>query len=250
MEPIVYDETPLAAYLKDEGDGSGTDWAHLVQTPSRTSSTRSDSSPQLSPVLGFAPSGRPHVKSRFRTPIPEALRIDVPHASSLRSMRKQCSAAVTASIDRADNAKFLEHFRYTIVASQLLSSWAIPGQPQPSTDSINTAEADQPAPQISAKGVTFSILGAFAVAIISSSVWHVSPNYITRRNLLLLLALLGAGLGLGRVHMRRKWLRYQRDQSLSELKSFVSQSHEYDRVTAAALSLIQEVELVSRGYRM
>jgi uncharacterized membrane protein len=157
---------------------------------------------------------------------------------------------VTASIDRADNARFLEQFRYTIVASQLLSAWAVPGQHQPTAGNLSAPEASQPTTQISTEGVTFSVLGALVVAVISSSMWHASPNYITWKNVSFLVALIAAGLGIGRVHMRRQWLRYQRDQSLSELKSFISQSHDYDRVTGSALSLVQEVELVSRGYRM
>ena len=55
---------------------------------------------------------------------------------------------------------------------------------------------------------------------------------------------------IGRVYLRRQWLRYRRQQALTEINSFVSHSHEIDGVVGAALGLIQEVELVSRGYRL
>lgn len=52
------------------------------------------------------------------------------------------------------------------------------------------------------------------------------------------------------VYFKRQWLRYRRDQSLAEVSSFVAMSQDLDSATGAAISLIQEVELVSRGYRM
>ena len=50
--------------------------------------------------------------------------------------------------------------------------------------------------------------------------------------------------------MRRRWLQYLRQQTLAEASEFVAKSQEFDAVAAGALSLVQEVELVSRGYRM
>ncbi len=50
--------------------------------------------------------------------------------------------------------------------------------------------------------------------------------------------------------MRRQWLQYVRQHTLAEISDFVSQAREFDSVAAGALTLVQEVELVSRGYRM
>jgi hypothetical protein len=50
--------------------------------------------------------------------------------------------------------------------------------------------------------------------------------------------------------MRRQWLQYLRLQSLAELSEFVDGAQEFDSVVAGVLMLVQEVELVSRGYRM
>jgi hypothetical protein len=51
-------------------------------------------------------------------------------------------------------------------------------------------------------------------------------------------------------YIRRQWLQYLRQQTLSEASGFVAKSQEFDAVAAGALTLVQEVELVSRGYRM
>jgi hypothetical protein len=51
-------------------------------------------------------------------------------------------------------------------------------------------------------------------------------------------------------YMRRQWLQYLRQQSLAEVSGFVVKAQELDTVIAGALTLVQEVELVSRGYRM
>lgn len=51
-------------------------------------------------------------------------------------------------------------------------------------------------------------------------------------------------------YLRRQWLYYLQQQTLSEISSFVTTTQKFDHVAASAMSLVQEVELVSRGYRM
>jgi len=51
-------------------------------------------------------------------------------------------------------------------------------------------------------------------------------------------------------YMRRQWLQYLRQQTLVETTDFVLKSQEFDAAVAGAITLVQEVELVSRGYRM
>jgi hypothetical protein len=57
-------------------------------------------------------------------------------------------------------------------------------------------------------------------------------------------------LGLSHAFIRQQWLRYLRRQALSDVTTFVAKSQDFDSASSAALALIQEVELVSRGYRM
>lgn len=51
-------------------------------------------------------------------------------------------------------------------------------------------------------------------------------------------------------YIRRQWLQYLRQQILTETGTFIANAQDLDGATTAAMTLIQEVELVSRGYRM
>lgn len=247
----MYEETPLAAYLREDGDDNSSDiqWAN---SSDRAPPSSSDASPPPSPSP-FAPTGRPAIRSRYRDQKPSNLpKLKITHPSeSLQSIKRNCSAVVAASIDRADNARFLEKFRYTIVASQLLSGHSILGPHQPPTTSNDAAaENGYVGPTYSTEGILASVLAALALAVVLSWVLGSAPTYVTRKRLVFLVVLIAASVVLGQVYMRRQWLRYRRDQSLQEVASFVSASQDFDSVSGAALSLIQEVELVSRGYRM
>ncbi|KAI8174260.1 Proliferating cell nuclear antigen [Colletotrichum sp. SAR 10_75] len=80
MEPVVFDQSPLAEYLRDEGENEQADWAH--EDPPNY-----DLSPPSSPE--FAPTGRPMVRSRFRN---NPLQINIPTKSSTdKSYRKSYS---------------------------------------------------------------------------------------------------------------------------------------------------------------
>ena len=103
---------------------------------------------------------------------------------------------------------------------------------------------------LSTEGVVASILVALAIAVILSWFLGNGPSHVTRKRLAFLLIILAAASLLGQIHIRRRWLRYRRDQSLSEIALFVSNSNNLDSATDATLSLVQEVELVSRGYRV
>lgn len=103
---------------------------------------------------------------------------------------------------------------------------------------------------LSTEGMLASGIGAVTVAVVLSWVSGAGSSYFSRKRVAFLVVLLAGSVVLGQVYMRRKWLRYRREQSLAELGGFVSKSHDFDSATEATLSLVQEVELVSRGYRM
>lgn len=251
----MYEESPLADYLKDGGGGSEADWAPVDSSPARPPSSQSShSDPSLPPSPSpFAPTGRPMVKNRFRTKAPARLRTDEPGATTtLQAIRRNCSAAVVASIDRADNSKFLERFRYTIIASQLLSGTSILGH-RPAAPNIPHAAQNIAKHQsfLTTEGMLATILGALAIAVLLSwSLGNGPPSYVTRKRLAFIVALMAAASFLGQIYMRRQWLRRRREQSLAEITTFVSNSNDFDRASEATLSLVQEVELVSRGYRI
>lgn len=240
MEPVVFDQSPLAEYLRDEGEDSQVEWAPAEPDH--------DVSPPSSP--GFAPTGIPMVRSRFRNKVPQSLNLEIPSTSSVDIWRKSYSTAVAHRIDRHDNTKFLEQFRYTVVASQLLSGHSITGQkPSPSRLPPAPQNPDSGAALIDPTGALGAVLTALAIAFAIS--WLVGGGGPLNKKRLALVVFFGAGAaGIGRVFMRRQWLRYRRHQALSEVTTFVSNAQEFDETTAAAITLVQEVELVSRGYRI
>ncbi|OHW92357.1 vezatin domain-containing protein [Colletotrichum incanum] len=237
MEPVVFDQSPLAEYLRDEGEDEQAGWAHNDATY--------DVSPPSSPE--FAPTGRPMVRSRFRN---NALRVDIPtKAASDTSYRRSYSTAVASRIDRADNSKFLEQFRYTIIASQLLSGHSILSQHHASSRPANAAIEGNPADKLlDPTGAVVIVLGALALAV--SINWLAGTGPLNKRRAVVILLVVVVAAGIAHVFMRRQWLRYRRLQALSEVTAFVSNSQEFDSATGAAIALVQEVELVSRGYRL
>ncbi|KAM3444809.1 hypothetical protein NHJ13734_000999 [Beauveria thailandica] len=249
MDPVIFQESPLADYLKNEDDDSHESWAEADCPSEPPTSTLSDISPPASPTQ-FAPTGRPLVKQRFRNRALRPLQTSEKALTPLRALRRNCSAAVAASMDRADNEKFLEQFRYLIIASQLLSGHTIAARRHAGAEALNAA-AQGDHSLLSNEGIVASILGALAIAVVLSWIFgHKKDSYVTKKRLIFLAALLAVSGALGQVHVRRQWLRYRRDQSLSELSGFIINSHEFDSAVEATLALVQEVELVSRGYRI
>jgi len=222
---------------------------HENWAPTPPESEKHDESPPQSPV--FAPVGRPIVKKRFRSKIPDPLRIDIPRKTRLSSLHNTYSSVVASSIDRADNFKFIEQFRYTIVASQLLSGHSITGQPHYHTRSREESSgALKNAVVPTSAGIIATATGALLVAWIISWVYYGGFSHLTKKRVVFAAVLLLGGALVSHVYIRQQWLRYLREQTLGELKSFIVRSQDFDGASSAALSLIQEVELVSRGYKM
>jgi hypothetical protein len=67
---------------------------------------------------------------------------------------------------------------------------------------------------------------------------------------MVLAALLVVAAVISQAYLRRKWLSNLRQENITEATKLVGQSQDLDSTVTAALSLVQEVELVSRGYRL
>ncbi|GFP58105.1 hypothetical protein TASIC1_0009044200 [Trichoderma asperellum] len=209
------------------------------------------SSPPASPTP-FAPTGRPLVRARFRNTSKLEL-AEEPQAAqplTLQSLKKSCSALLAASLDSADNARFLEQFRYTIIASQLLNGHLLLGNRPPALKTPGSTTNTNDQSLLSTEGIIVSVVGALALAVFLSWALSSAPSHVTKRRLILVLIIAAAAALVGQVFVRRQWLRYRREQSLAEISTFISNSQNFDSATEAALSLVQEVELVSRGYRI
>ena len=51
-------------------------------------------------------------------------------------------------------------------------------------------------------------------------------------------------------YMRRQWLQYLRREAVDGASALATNLQAFEASTSSALALIQEVELVSRGYRL
>lgn len=147
----------------------------------------------------------------------------------------------------------MEHFRYILVASQLLHEQFgnCNGKRMSSAPSLGGSGAQLEEFRATATSVT----GALLTATTSfATVWLIhwsktQPGFNKRRALVviggfLLLAILLYS------YARRQWLHYLRQNAVVAASNLVTNLQAIDASTSAGLSLVQEVELVSRGYRL
>ncbi|KAL2885411.1 proliferating cell nuclear antigen [Ceratocystis lukuohia] len=269
MESVVYEETPLANYLREEGEADNFEWASpnsdsysqsshdgdlkpsdLPKEPTSPSSTHS--SPQ------FAPTGRPQVRSQFRRKnTGQQLSLEIPNnkRSSLDRFKATYSEAVSAHIGRADNANFLEKFRYTIVASQLLSGHSILGQSIPYVPKLSSETALGPNNTAAyddtlVKTSILPVIGAITIAFLIPWLASGGAGALSKRRIFLIALIITAAALISPVYFKQQYLKLRRDQALVEVSNFVTHAQSFDSASGAAIALIQEVELVSRGYRL
>lgn len=170
------------------------------------------------------------------------------------SARRQRS--VKEKLGHAENARFLEQFRYVIVASQLLDAQTNVSRYRP-LYSIQRTDSNPPIRNPSAPSSPFGVAGALAVGVGAFS--FVAMLYWARggkqlhvrvsRAMLVITFLLG-GLLIVYSYVRRQWLVFLRQQAVEAAARLVSHAQAFDAAAAVALSIIQDVELVSRGYRL
>ena len=198
----------------------------------------------------FAPSSQSTAYARYRKRIPLALRTHARTTSqSLSRLQDACSGIVRGQLGQGENAAFLDRFRYTIVASDLLNEHHQAYPKQDATVGTNTSCIEQGVkPVFSTNGVFGIAAAGFVLA--ASIAWARSisghSNFV---HLLLLGALLAIG-GTGFYFLtRRKWLQRVRAGAMESAASFISNAKAFDAALMTAVTIIQEVELVARGYR-
>ncbi|KAA6415449.1 MAG: hypothetical protein FRX48_00164 [Lasallia pustulata] len=248
MDSVIFQDSPLAFYLEGEGKAEH-EWA--TTTPGKEPAS-------LEP-LSFAPTGLPKAYSKFRRKLPRALNLslEVPSARGLvGSLQNNCSRALNSRLGRPDNTHFLEQFRYTIVASQLLSDHAHTNSYKPSIDpslaDTGTEKQSREAERVAISWQGVSSTGGLAFVLVWSLHWaRGAANVLSGTLRIALVTLIFAtAIALSYAFVRRQWLHYLRHQAVDGASQFVSTAQAYDGAATAAITLIQEVELVSRGYRI
>lgn len=235
----------------EEGEEQQRDWAIQEPGPDVIIDTPPPSPP--SPSSTFAPTGRPLVKSRFRSKIPASLNFGLQGAITPTPTKKKRlsslqdgATAVASKLDRADNSRFIEQFRYTIVASQLLSGHSVSGLPAPAQSSKLPADPNVPGQT----GLLLTAVGALGLAWFISWLYGGGIAHLTKKRVVVFVVVFAVAGAASQAYIRQQWLKYVRDQTLVEISTFVSHAQDFDSASSAAVALIQEVELVSRGYRL
>ncbi|EZF43363.1 proliferating cell nuclear antigen (pcna) [Trichophyton rubrum D6] len=248
MEACVYEDSPLAAYLEGEGEAEQdwtpqeVDWPHTEYSDSTT--------------LDFAPQGPPKFQDRIRNKIPEPLKLKRSNRQeALARIHDTCAAAISARIGKTDNERFREQFGYTIIASQLLSEPSAPSYTSVSNLLSHPVQSDDD--KAASRAAIFGVRGAIFTAVASFSVvlllhWARSIHRIgwSFGRVLLLGVLLATIVAAFYVFAKRQWLRYLRSQAIETATACVGNAQTLDSAASASVVLIQEVELVSRGYRV
>lgn len=234
MESVIHEDSPLAEFLEGIGGRSAP--------PSPAASPAADDH-------GFAPRGLSTLQERIRDRLPQPLRIRAHRHASVARIHVACSKAVSARLRRADNERFLEHFRYRIVASQLLA------EPSNIRTATFPAHAHATAPGPDFKTTTISPTGALLTAATAFTlVWLIhwsrrksgftKPRFVVVVVVFVVIATASYG------HVRRQWLQTLRQHAVENASALVTNLQAFEASTGSALALIQEVELVSRGYRL
>ncbi|KAJ9299135.1 hypothetical protein DTO271G3_3377 [Paecilomyces variotii] len=242
MEALVYEDSPLADYLQGAGERS-EDWIPQEADNDTSSDTR----------LDFAPRGISTFQERIRNKLPAPLDLTAARKTgALGKIHDACSFLVSSRVGRSDNERFLEKFGYLIVASQLLNEHS-----PPSYTSAADVLSKVPAAQLPSLSETFGLQGVVFTAATSFSVawlmhWSRSKSgsgFNTRRVAVLLILLPVIAL-VFYAFTRRQWLKYVRHQAVEAAAVLVSNARSFDSAASASVVFVQEVELVSRGYRM
>ncbi|KAK2816760.1 hypothetical protein FQN49_008012, partial [Arthroderma sp. PD_2] len=160
-----------------------------------------------------------------------------------------------ARIGKSDNERFREQFGYTIIASQLLNEPSAPSYTSVSNLLSHASQSDED--KAASRAAVFGLRGAIFTAFASFSVvfllhWARSIHRIgwSVGTIVLFGFLLTTIAAAFYIFAKRQWLRYLRSQAIEIATACVGNAQTLDSAASASVVLIQEVELVSRGYRV
>ena len=161
-------------------------------------------------------------------------------------------SAFRSKLGWTESASFLEQFRYIIVASQLLNEHSNIGTYRHLGPSATTTINLNGPPNVrfSLLGVSTTGVAAFVLAWTLHGLRRVEVAQITSRRVILI-SVLGLAISAGfYFYVLQQGLNNVRGQVIRNASSLVESAQNFDAAASSAVALIQEVELVSRGYRM
>ncbi|KAL8781532.1 MAG: hypothetical protein Q9194_000294 [Teloschistes cf. exilis] len=247
MDSIVFQDSPFALYLEGDGGANNNEWKP-------TGTTQLDPPPSIS---SFAPQGPPNRPRKFRRKPPRLLNLDkLTSKGTVAQFHDACSRAINSRLSWAENGRFLEKFRYTIIASQLLNN--VPNSTvymrQHAAQNLDVGQqdlnTDTEVVQFTWPGLALTALTAFtfawlvqwtkAIAQSTSQGWPIvlAPTTVVATCFLLY------------VHFRQQWLHWLRNQAVQNASALVASAQDLQVAASTTINLVQEIELVCRGYRI
>ncbi|CAF9909272.1 MAG: hypothetical protein ALECFALPRED_005438 [Alectoria fallacina] len=246
MESLIFEDSPTAQYLEGEGENNH-EWASTKTTDEPTPQTE---------TISFAPRGLPTHHQKTRRKPPHTLTLESPLAKgAVARIHNTCSTAVHSRLGGTENALFLEQFRYIIVASQLLNEHSNPKVYR--RQMFPAPTGDGPPQWVKDRNFVPSRLGLFLTSATAFALaWSV--RWLRNRTIVLhdssqiwLFASAAFAITLTLYYyFRRQWLHYLRIQAIESASSLTTNAQDFDAAASAGITLIQEVELVSRGYNI
>lgn len=95
-----------------------------------------------------------------------------------------------------------------------------------------------------------ALTGATAFLLVWLLNWSRRQAGFSRGRAMLVVAVLIAVATAVYGHMHRQWLQYLRQDAVDGASALVTNLQAFEASTSSAIALIQEVELVTRGYRL
>ena len=272
METIHADGTPLAAYFEGKAHTrsvrcplnseprtltliAGEGYLEPIINDNNEETYSRGTPDHQTPIISFAPSNNPALLFQPRKSFPKPIQSASNVRNAVSRVHNAWSTAVNSRLRRADNARFIEHFRYIIVASQLLNEYLDQGSLPP--PAVPGQALDGAADNPGIPSVTTSLYGAAASAVVAFALvyllhWARSSRsgIVSKSRVALVLLVLIVITSVGYAYVRRQWLKFLRRHAVAEVTTLTANWQAFEVSTSSALSLIQEVELVSKGYRL
>ena len=203
----------------------------------------------------YAPPAKFPIHPRLLPSVPQPPLLRPQHCNAFSRLHNACSSAVNSRLSRADNARFIEQFRYVIVASQLLNEYLDHGPSQTRTvhgDDLDGTPHGLGVPVVSTSfyGAVLTATAAFALAYLIH--WAQSNRVGPWSKSRAAIAITGLALValVGYAFVRRYWLKFLRHNAVGAASRLIANVEAFELSLSSALSFIQEVELVSKGYKI
>jgi uncharacterized membrane protein YcjF (UPF0283 family) len=152
-----------------------------------------------------------------------------------------------------ENMAFVEQFRYIIASSQLLSldiNHSRLDRQSYSRSSDKESDASATVEKSSVTGVLAISAVAFCFAWLLHWTRGSHQETTNWKRVLFTSAVCVITIAFVLKYVCRQWLKMLRHEVIASSTVFVENSEGFDVAASAAITFIQEVELVSRGYRM